>query len=524
MARRGALVAAAERARVARLGRPRLHSTRRARSPSRGRRCSSIVPAPGTTKDELDAALGTLRVDAASRNVDARGDRTRRSRPRPSARRREVPFSSRRRWSAVAVRRRLVRPRRAGAVPARRPRAAGRVRGGAGPPRRRARHHDADLEHAKPEDGPPPDLHPIGIVVIGEGLRPRRGRRSSTSCAQDVELRVLSGDAPETVPRSRARPACRRRARRSTGATCPTSPHALARRCSGPRSSVASRRRASASRRGAARRGPVRGDDRRRRQRRAGAEGGAARRSRRARGTQMARSVADLVLVRGRLRRRAGHGRRGAEGAAQPAARREAVRDQVRVRGLARPRRSGRRRSPTRCCRGTCRSSRRSRSASRLLPGARAERRRLPDRGLPARRRAVRDSGGNRRRPRGRSRATCSSTTCSTSSSKESRTVAPTVLLIVGLYLILALESTTARRGAWVGALCAALGGLYAVVLILPFGRHFYALEVPGPLSWLADHLRLRPRDLRPGPHGQPLHPGLGAAPLEPVLRRRLSC
>ena len=50
----------------------------------------------------------------------------------------------------------------------------------------------------------------------------------------------------------------------------------------------------------------------------------------------------------------------------------------------------------------------------------------------------------------------------------------------------MALESTTARRGAWVGALCAVLGGIYAVVLILPFGRHFYAVAVPGPLSWLA--------------------------------------
>jgi len=69
---------------------------------------------------------------------------------------------------------------------------------------------------------------------------------------------------------------------------------------------------------------------------------------------------------------------------------------------------------------------------------------------------------------------------------KESRTVAATVLLIVGLYLIIALESTTPRRGAWIGALCAVLGGLYALILVLPFGRHFYALAVPGPLPWLA--------------------------------------
>ena len=40
--------------------------------------------------------------------------------------------------------------------------------------------------------------------------------------------------------------------------------------------------------------------------------------------------------------------------------------------------------------------------------------------------------------------------------------------------------------GHWVGAPCAALGGLFALVLILPFGRQFYALAVPGPLAWVA--------------------------------------
>ena len=100
--------------------------------------------------------------------------------------------------------------------------------------------------------------------------------------------------------------------------------------------------------------------------------------------------------------------------------------------------------------------------------------------------------------------------------------MAATVLLIVGLYLILALESTTARRGAWVGALCAALGGVYAVVLILPFGRHFYALEVPGLLSWLAiicgSALAIGGLVLT----DNRFIPGLGAPPLEPVLHGRL--
>jgi hypothetical protein len=64
--------------------------------------------------------------------------------------------------------------------------------------------------------------------------------------------------------------------------------------------------------------------------------------------------------------------------------------------------------------------------------------------------------------------------------------VATTVLLVVGLYLIMALESTTRRRGAWVGALCAVLAAFYVLVLVLPAGRHFYALAIPGPLAWLA--------------------------------------
>jgi cation-transporting P-type ATPase E len=69
---------------------------------------------------------------------------------------------------------------------------------------------------------------------------------------------------------------------------------------------------------------------------------------------------------------------------------------------------------------------------------------------------------------------------------QESRTVATTVLVAVGLYLILALEASSRRRKAAVSVLCAALAGIYALVLVAPFARHFYALAVPGPLSLLA--------------------------------------
>ena len=63
----------------------------------------------------------------------------------------------------------------------------------------------------------------------------------------------------------------------------------------------------------------------------------------------------------------------------------------------------------------------------------------------------------------------------------EARTIATTVLVLVGLYLVLALEATSSRRAAAVGALAAAMLVLYALVMATPVGRHFFALDVPGP-------------------------------------------
>src|SRR6266540_3395688 len=65
----------------------------------------------------------------------------------------------------------------------------------------------------------------------------------------------------------------------------------------------------------------------------------------------------------------------------------------------------------------------------------------------------------------------------------EARTVATTVLVLVGLYLILALESTTGARRAAVLVLCLVMAALYAAVLALPSLRSFFALVVPGPAA-----------------------------------------
>jgi P-type E1-E2 ATPase len=62
----------------------------------------------------------------------------------------------------------------------------------------------------------------------------------------------------------------------------------------------------------------------------------------------------------------------------------------------------------------------------------------------------------------------------------EARTVATTVLVTVGLYLIVALEASGRRRGTAVSALCVALASLYVLALTVPFTRDFFALAAPG--------------------------------------------
>ena len=58
----------------------------------------------------------------------------------------------------------------------------------------------------------------------------------------------------------------------------------------------------------------------------------------------------------------------------------------------------------------------------------------------------------------------------------EARTVATSVLVLVGLYLIIALEGTAGRRGRVVALMCAALA---ALALALPFVRDFFELAAP---------------------------------------------
>jgi magnesium-transporting ATPase (P-type) len=62
----------------------------------------------------------------------------------------------------------------------------------------------------------------------------------------------------------------------------------------------------------------------------------------------------------------------------------------------------------------------------------------------------------------------------------SARTTATTVLVVVGLFLVLALEATGGRRTRAVVSLVAALGVLYLLVLAVPGLRSFFELTVPG--------------------------------------------
>jgi magnesium-transporting ATPase (P-type) len=62
----------------------------------------------------------------------------------------------------------------------------------------------------------------------------------------------------------------------------------------------------------------------------------------------------------------------------------------------------------------------------------------------------------------------------------DARTVAVTILVITGLYLVMALEAEgSRRRSELVGAMCALLAGLYIGALAIPGTRDFFALTVP---------------------------------------------
>lgn len=65
----------------------------------------------------------------------------------------------------------------------------------------------------------------------------------------------------------------------------------------------------------------------------------------------------------------------------------------------------------------------------------------------------------------------------------EARAVAVTALVLVGLYLVVVLEAARGVRAAAVLVLCLLLLGTYVAAIAVPFSRHFFDLVVPRPWS-----------------------------------------
>jgi cation-transporting ATPase E len=161
-------------------------------------RIAEVLPAPGQTADAVTSAMARVAASASSRNatLQAIADAHPATSEQPLG---EVPFSSRRAWSAVQLSDAtylLGSPERF---------ALGGLAALAAQRQSRGRRVLALLrsDEALRSDGHaqavPAQTEPIGLIVLAEGLRPNVRETIAFLLEQGVEIKVLSGDAPETV-------------------------------------------------------------------------------------------------------------------------------------------------------------------------------------------------------------------------------------------------------------------------------------------------------------------------------------
>jgi cation-transporting P-type ATPase E len=161
-------------------------------------RVLDVAPAPERDHDGVVDDLARYAASAGARNatIEAVAEAFPASAARPDV---EVPFSSRHKWSAL----RLARtsyvlgapdhfPLGALASRASREAAAGRRVVAFGT-------SSASLHGLGPASPPPRDLVLVAIVVLGEELRPHIRETVEFFIAEDIELKVISGDDPRTV-------------------------------------------------------------------------------------------------------------------------------------------------------------------------------------------------------------------------------------------------------------------------------------------------------------------------------------
>lgn len=172
-------------------------------------RVVELAPADGVTENELARSFGRYAASMPSRNAtleaiyEARlgGDPVNENPEEETA---QVPFSSRRRWGALEIggdRFALGAPEAllaGGQDNALQAEATAQASEG------RRVLAIASLAGALPDaeaDDPtlPADLKPLGLVVLAENLRPNAGETVDFFHREEVSLKILSGDAPDTV-------------------------------------------------------------------------------------------------------------------------------------------------------------------------------------------------------------------------------------------------------------------------------------------------------------------------------------
>jgi magnesium-transporting ATPase (P-type) len=165
-------------------------------------RVVGLVPAAGVGEETLARSLASYAASAPSRNLTlqaiadaglAGGERRRVVG--------QVPFASRRRWSALDLGEELLvlgAPERFAAAD---PGLAERARSEAGSGRRvlAVGRSQTSLETAGPDPPFPEQVRVLGLVVLAERLRPNAAETVAFFVAEQVDLKVLSGDAPQTA-------------------------------------------------------------------------------------------------------------------------------------------------------------------------------------------------------------------------------------------------------------------------------------------------------------------------------------
>ena len=441
-------------------------------------RVVELLPAPGIDADWLGGVLGTQAASASTRNLTLQAIAD--AFPAPAEPLLgEVPFTSRRRWSAIAVAEGLFYLGAPGRLPAgplarvaeERQREGRRVlavaRGGGTP------------LPATAGERPPEDLEPLGIVVLGEELRPAVRDTIAFLRREGIEIKVLSGDAPQTVA-AIARDVGIPVAGVRDGAEIPGDPQALRRfaldvsvvgRIS-PEGKRAIVNELTAAGRYVAMVGDGVNDVPALKSSRLAIAQGS--------GTQMARSVSDLVLITGDF---ASVPQLVAEG-------RRALRNLQRVTKLYV--------TKSAFAAFLILTIGISSDAYPLLPRHLTLAASITI-GIPTFFLALAPSSGPwrpERFVRGVARfAVPAGAVLGVGvvasylfalhdldlALVDARTVAVTTLVVGGLYLVMALEAEgSRRRSTLVAGMCAALAGLYVLALLVPGTRHFFALTVPG--------------------------------------------